>query len=71
MGDIADYINSNFPDTYWEEDIDGWYDDYPPAYAKSKKQLMCNKCGSKQVKWGQYPSGKWFLFTGGVPHKCE
>jgi hypothetical protein len=37
----------------------------------SKKPLQCRNCGSKDVEWGQYPSGKWFLFTNGEPHRCN
>lgn len=50
---------------------------YTPTYKakafnlnKPKVQLKCNKCGSTDVEWKQYPSGKWFLFTDGKPHKC-
>ena len=40
------------------------------THIKDKKQLKCNACGSVDVVWSQYPSGKWFLFTNGKPHVC-
>lgn len=37
---------------------------------RHKSQLACRNCGSTNVRWGQYPSGKWFLFEGDKPHRC-
>jgi hypothetical protein len=45
----------------------GWNTLFKPVC----KQLSCNICGSTDVAWGQYPSGKWFLFTDGLPHVCK
>lgn len=66
MGDIADFVNDSY--CYWGEESEDAYDG--GFWPKEKKQVKCNKCGSVDVYWDQYPSGKWFLFTDGKPHVC-
>lgn len=66
MGDMADFTNDSYG--YWEEEYEDAYDG--GYWPKEKKQIKCNKCGSTDVYWEQYPSGKWFLFTDGKPHVC-
>jgi hypothetical protein len=62
MGEQADYIIDRM--------MDG---DYHSGYTSRKQAwvLKCKHCGATNVYWHQYPSGKWFLFTGTEPHKCK
>lgn len=62
MGDIADYIVDRMMDG-------GYHSGYTSR--RTRVRPKCKHCGSTNVYWHQYPSGKWFLFTSGEAHKCK
>lgn len=45
---------------------------YVPLFKKAKSPPRCKHCGSMQVKWKQFPDGKWRLTeSSGRVHTCK